>query len=165
MNRDTGQSECPVAFWMYGAQAAEVEVDLETGLIRVLRIVAAHDVGQAINRLACEQQIEGGVVMGVGQAIYEQMLFSDEGRVVNPRFLDYKLPTSLDIPEIESVIVEDEPHARGPYGAKGIGEPTTAPTAAAIANAVYDAIGVRITDLPLTAEKVRSMYHDQCKKG
>ncbi|MDK2931169.1 MAG: hypothetical protein PWR07_1300 [Bacillota bacterium] len=155
LDRETGQSEAPVAFWMYAAQSAEVEVDLETGDVKVLRMVAAHDVGQAISRLGCEQQIQGGVVFALGQSLWEQTMFRD-GRVINPTLLDYKIFTSVDTPEIVPVIVEDAPHGLGPYGAKGLGEIVTTPTAAAIANAVYDATGVRITDLPLTSEKVRN---------
>ena len=155
LDRETGQSEAPVAFWMYAAQSAEVEVDLETGDVKVLRMVAAHDVGQAISRLGCEQQIQGGVVFALGQSLWEQTMFRD-GRVINPTLLDYKIFTSVDTPEIVPVIVEDAPHGLGPYGAKGLGEIVTTPTAAAIANAVYDATGVRITDLPLTPEKVRN---------
>jgi carbon-monoxide dehydrogenase large subunit len=155
LDRETGQSEAPVAFWMYAAQSAEVEVDLETGDVRVLRVVAAHDVGQAISRLGCEQQIQGGVVFALGQSLWEQTIVR-EGRVVNPTLLDYKVFTSADTPEIVPVIVEDAPHSLGPYGAKGLGEIVTTPTAAAVANAVFDATGVRITDLPLTPEKVRA---------
>ncbi|MGE5585872.1 MAG: xanthine dehydrogenase family protein molybdopterin-binding subunit [Bacillota bacterium] len=155
LDRETGLSEAPVAFWMYAAQAAEVEVDLETGDVKVLRMVAAHDVGQAISRLGCEQQIQGGVVFALGQSLWEQTMFRD-GRVINPTLLDYKIFTSLDTPDIVPIIVEDAPHDFGPYGGKGLGEIVTTPTAAAIANAVFDATGVRITDLPLTPEKVRN---------
>jgi len=155
LDRETGQSAAPVAFWMYAAQSAEVEVDLETGDVKVLKVVAAHDVGQAISRLGCEQQIQGGVVFALGQSLWEQTMIRD-GRVINPTLLDYKILTSTDTPEIVPIIIEDAPHALGPYGAKGLGEIVTTPTAAAIANAVYDATGVRIMDLPLTPEKVRA---------
>jgi xanthine dehydrogenase molybdenum-binding subunit len=140
------------AAYGFGAQAAEVEVDMETGKIRVLKIVAAHDVGKAINPMAVEGQIEGGVTMGMGYALTEELQVQD-GRILNPTLLDYRVPTALDMPKIESVIVEtDDPE--GPFGAKGVGEQPTNPTAAAIANAVYDAIGVRITELPMTGERV-----------
>lgn len=155
LDPETGLSDSPVAFWMYAAHAAEVEVDLETGHVQVLKVAAAHDVGQAINRLGCEQQIQGGVVFALGQSVWEETMFRD-GRVTNPTLLDYKVFTSLDTPEVVPILVEDAPHGLGPYGAKGLGEVTTTPTAAAIANALYDAVGVRITDLPLTPERVLS---------
>lgn len=153
LNIETGQSKKPTAFWMYGAQAAEVEVDLETGHVKVLKVVAAHDVGRAISVAGCKQQIEGAVAMGIGIATFEEILF-DRGRVINPSFRDYKTPTAMDIPDIEPIIVEGAFDENGPYGAKGLGEPALAATSPAIANAVFDAIGVRIIDLPLTPEKV-----------
>jgi CO/xanthine dehydrogenase Mo-binding subunit len=114
--------------------------------------VAAHDVGKAINPKLVEAQIEGGSVMGVGYALLEEVNVS-HGKIGNPNFDAYLLPTALDTPEIYSFIVEDiEPS--GPFGAKGVGEPALIPTAAAIANAVYDAIGVRIYSLPITPERV-----------
>jgi carbon-monoxide dehydrogenase large subunit len=138
--------------WMYAAQAAEVEVDKETGFVKVLRIAAAHDVGKAINPDLCKGQIEGALITGIGTTLLEEMILKD-GRVLNPNFHDYKLCTALDIPEINPILIE-EAHPDGPYGAKGLGEPALAPTAAAIANAIYDAVGVRIKTLPLTPERV-----------
>jgi xanthine dehydrogenase molybdenum-binding subunit len=140
------------ATYGFGAQAAEVEVDMETGRVRVLRLVAAHDVGRAINPMYVEGQIEGGVQMGLGYALTEELLIRD-GRVLNPDFLDYRLPTALDMPEIETIIVEST-DAEGPFGAKGVGEMGCNPTAAAIANAVCDATGVLMTRLPMTPENV-----------
>jgi len=140
------------ATYGFGAQAAEVEVDTETGQVRVLKIVAAHDVGRAINPMYVEGQIAGGIHMGLGYALTEELQVQ-EGRVRNPVFLDYRLPTALDMPEIEIHIVETN-DPEGPFGAKGVGEMGVTPTAAAIANAVYDAVGVRITSLPITPEKV-----------
>jgi carbon-monoxide dehydrogenase large subunit len=148
----TGRSKRATAFWMYAAQAAEVEVDLETGKVTVLRLTAAHDMGRAINPQTCRQQIEGALVMGLGQALFEQLVI-DQGRPLNPSFIDYKIPCTLDIPQLEAILVEAE-HDEGPFGAKGLGEPGLAPTAAAIANAIFDAIGVRMRDLPITAERV-----------
>ncbi len=140
------------ATYGFGAQMAEVEVDTETGHIRVLRLACANDVGRAINPMAVEGQIEGGAQMGLGYALTEELVVRD-GRVLNPDFLDYRLFTSADMPEIETIIVEtDDPG--GPFGAKGVGEMGGTPTAAAIANAVYDAIGVRLTRLPMTPERV-----------
>jgi len=149
-DQETGQGWETV--WMYAAQAAEVEVDKETGLVKVLRIAAAHDVGKAINPVTCEGQIEGALITGIGTTLCEEMLLN-EGNVLNPNLHDYKLPTAMDIPEIYPILVE-EAHEDGPYGAKGLGEPALAPTSAAIANAVYDAAGIRIKDLPLTTENV-----------
>jgi CO/xanthine dehydrogenase Mo-binding subunit len=149
---DTGQSPKVSAFWMYATQVADVEVDPATGRVRVLRVVAAHDVGRAINPAGVEAQIEGGVVQGLGATLHEELRVRD-GVVTNPTFGEYRIPTSLDVPEIVPVIVED-PHEEGPYGAKGLGEPVLAPTSPAVANALDHALGVRITDLPITPEKV-----------
>jgi CO/xanthine dehydrogenase Mo-binding subunit len=153
LDLETGHSEHASAFYMYATQAAEVSVDEDTGRIRILRMSAAHDVGRAINPLNCVAQIEGGLAMGIGSALHEHLVVDDQGKVRNPSFLDYHLVTSLDLPQIIPIIVEcAEPE--GPYGAKGLGEPGLAPTPAAIGNAVADALGVRIHDLPLTPERV-----------
>ena len=139
-------------FHSYAAHGAEVAVDLETGVVRVLRLVAAHDVGRAINPVNCRQQVEGALVMGLGYGLMEEY-FWDKGRVVNPDFLSYAVPTALDCAPMEVYLVE-EAHPQGPYGAKGAGELAIAPAAPAIANAVYNACGVRIRDLPVTPAKV-----------
>jgi CO/xanthine dehydrogenase Mo-binding subunit len=153
LDLETGHSDHASAFYMYATQAAEVAVDEESGRVRVLRMSAAHDVGKAINPLNCAAQIEGGVVMGIGSALHEELVVDNTGKVRNPSFLDYHLVTSLDTPELIPIVVEcAEPE--GPYGAKGLGEPGLAPTPAAIGNAVTDAIGVRIYDLPLKPENV-----------
>jgi len=136
----------------YGAHMVEVEVDVETGLVYPLKYIACHDVGFSLNPSNVEGQIEGAVVFGMGYALTEQIL-SDRGRHLTRDFLDYKMLTASDVPHIQSIIVE-EPSRFGPHGAKGIGEPPITPVAAAIANAVYDAVGVRVKDLPLTPEKV-----------
>ncbi len=140
-------------FWMFATHAVEIEVDIETGVVRVIRVAAAQDVGRAINPMMCEQQIEGGVVMGISNALFEEFKGSG-GRIENSSFADYKLAAMPDVPDIAPIIVESE-HSEAPFGAKGIGEPAAAATPPAIANALYDAVGVRITDLPLTAERVR----------
>ncbi|MDO9209758.1 MAG: xanthine dehydrogenase family protein molybdopterin-binding subunit [Deltaproteobacteria bacterium] len=152
LDRETGQGKNPSAFWMYATQAAEVEVDPRSGRVKVLRISSAHDVGKSIHPVAIEGQIQGALVMGVGTALWEEMEL-EKGRVKNPSFAEYKLPSALDAPEMIPIIVE-ELHAQGPYGAKGLGEPALAPTAAAIANAIYAAVGVRVKDLPITPEKI-----------
>jgi len=136
-----------------GCHTAVVQVNPETGEVEIKRYVAAHDVGRAINPLAVEGQIEGGVGMGVGYALTEKLVIDGEGRVLNPNFADYKLLTSMDAPETEAVIVE-VPAEYGPHGAKGLGEPTMAPPAAVIGNAIYDAIGVRMYSTPMTPENI-----------
>ena len=151
LDASTGEGS-PYGTYAFATQVAEVEVDTETGKVEVLRIVASHDVGRAINPKLVEAQIEGGAVMGSGYALLEEINVS-KGRISNPNFDGYLLPMSLDTPEIYSFIVED-PEPTGPFGAKGVGEPALIPTAAAIANAVYDAIGVRIYSLPITPERV-----------
>ena len=141
---------CPA--WVFGTQVAEVEVDTETGHVTVLRVVAAHDVGRAINPMAIEGQLEGSIGQGVGMALTENLIW-ENGKVLNQQLADYKLPTTQDVPKVETILVEtDDPN--GPFGAKGVGEAGLVPTAAAIANAVYDAVGVRIRELPITPEKI-----------
>ena len=152
MDPQTGQGK-PFSTYVYATQIAEVDVDDETGEVEVVRIVAAHDCGKPINPMLVEGQVEGGISMGIGFALQEQILFDDAGLQVNPNLTNYIMPTSLDVPEIEVDIV-DSYDPTGPFGAKGVGEPTSVPTAAAILNAIYDAVGVRITSLPATAEKV-----------
>ncbi len=138
----------PYSTYAFGAQAAVVEVDMETGVVRVLKVAAAHDVGRAVNPLSLEGQIQGGVLMGQGYALQEEFI---PGLTKN--FKSYAIPTISDMPEIIPIIVED-PEPTGPFGAKGIGEPALIPTPPAIVNAVYNAAGVRIYDLPLTPERV-----------
>lgn len=140
------------AHYIYGTQVADVEVDTETGEVTVLRIGAAQDCGKAINPKNVEQQIEGAVVQGMGYAIMEEIILKD-GKTLTPSFTKFLIPTAQDAPEIVTYIVED-PDPKGAFGAKGLGEGPIIPTAAAIVNAVYDAIGVRITSLPITPEKI-----------
>ena len=127
-------------------------MDTETGQVRVLRYVASHDVGRAINPLRVEGQIQGGAVQGMGYALTEEIAI-DEGVVRSSLFADYLIPTSMDVPDVEPIVLQVGP-GKGPFGARGIGEPPIAPPAAAIANAVADATGVRIPRLPLTPERV-----------
>ncbi|TKJ42382.1 hypothetical protein CEE37_01495 [candidate division LCP-89 bacterium B3_LCP] len=140
------------ATYGFGAHAVDVEVDRETGKIKVHKVAAAHDVGRVINPVGAEGQVHGGVAMGLGYALTEQIQL-DSGRMLNPNFTDYKIPTTMDIPEVVPIFVETN-DPEGPFGAKGMGEITMVPTAAAIANAVYNATGVRIKSLPITPEKV-----------
>ncbi|MHB1404467.1 MAG: xanthine dehydrogenase family protein molybdopterin-binding subunit [Desulfitobacteriaceae bacterium] len=134
------------------AQVAEVEVDRWTGRVKVNRIVAAHDVGKVINPLLANGQVDGAVAQGIGYTLMEDMGIAN-GKVSNKTFSDYNMPRITDMPEIKSILVESN-DPNGPYGAKGLAEPALTPTAAAIANAIYNAVGVRITELPVTAEKV-----------
>jgi len=130
----------------------EVEVDDETGAVRLLNCTMAQDVGKALNPMGMEGQMEGGFLQGMGFALTEGYHFSD-GRVLNPNFMDYKLPTSLDFPKMKDIFVEDFP-SDGPYGVKGGGELPAVPVAGALANAIYDAVKVRIKELPITPEKI-----------
>ena len=138
--------------YAYGTHGVEVDVDRETGKVKILKYVAAHDVGRAINPMLLEGQIYGAVCMGVGYGLTEQLIF-DKGECMNPNFRDYKVLTAKDVISVEPIIVETMDR-NGPFGAKGIGEPGCVPTAPAIANAIYDAIGIRICDLPITPEKI-----------
>jgi CO/xanthine dehydrogenase Mo-binding subunit len=151
LDKETGHGK-PYGTYVFAAQIADVEVDTETGEVEILKITAVHDCGQAINPLLTEGQIEGGVAMGLGYGTMEEMVV-DKGRVRNPQFTDYVIPTALDVPEIVTSIVE-RPEPTGPFGAKGIGEPSLLPTAPAIVNAIQDAVGIRIRELPATPEKV-----------
>ncbi|MBX7151235.1 xanthine dehydrogenase family protein molybdopterin-binding subunit [bacterium] len=137
-----------------GVQFAEVEVDTETGVIKVKRVVAVHDCGRPMNRLTLESQINGGVIQGISYALFENRLLDrNTGLMVNANFDQYKIAGSLDMPEIESVII-DVNNGQSSTGAMGIGEPATVPTAAAIANAFYHATGVRVRELPMTPAAV-----------
>jgi len=151
LDPETGQGK-PYEEYVYATQFAEVEVDTETGEVTVLRLVAAHDCGKAINPMLLEGQLEGGVAMGLGYGLLEEMVL-ENGQVQNPQLTDYVLPTALDVPQIELAIVE-EPAPKGPFGAKGVSEAALLPTAPAIINAIHDAVGVRIRDLPATPDKI-----------
>jgi CO/xanthine dehydrogenase Mo-binding subunit len=150
-NPETSQGTVYLQY-TYGAVTAEVEVDTETGRVQVLRMVTAYDVGKAINPISLEGQIEGGTIQGLGYALMEEMIHKD-GVVVNPNLGDYYVPTSLDIPDLKTIIVE-YPGALGPYGAKAIGEPPIVLPAPAIVNAIDNAIGVRINEIPATPNRV-----------
>ena len=138
--------------YTFGTHAVEVAVDEETGKVDVLKLVASYDVGRAINRLSVEGQLEGGAIYAMGYGLTEEVVVK-QGVVKTPSFMEYLLPTSMDVPEMKTVVIESGDGV-GPFGAKGVGEPSVNSVAPAIANAVYDAVGVRIYDLPLTPEKV-----------
>lgn len=150
---------------VYAAQFAEVEVDTETGVIEVLKVVAAHDVGTAINPAVVEGQIEGAIQQGIGYALTEEYRYQPEtGQPLNPNFTDYKILTALDMPEVETILVEASAET-GPFGAKSVGESGLVATAAAIANAVCDAVGIRIKELPLSPEKVLAALREKENSG
>jgi CO/xanthine dehydrogenase Mo-binding subunit len=155
---DTGQGKRPVTSYAHGANAVEVMVNGETGEVRVVRNGTSFDMGQPINPKLCEGQMEGGLGMGIGGALYEEMVFSN-GELVNPNLMDYKCPSSLDVPTCRNVksMIAAAPHEEGPYGAKGFSEGGLVAVAPAIANAIFNATGVRIRDLPITKEKVLKM--------
>jgi CO/xanthine dehydrogenase Mo-binding subunit len=138
---------------MLGGAGAEIAVDCETGRIEVTKLVNVGDVGRAINPASVERQLTGAALMQLGFTLFEEMVFSD-GQVVNANLADYKIPGLLDIPhDLTSAMIEI-PHAHGPFGAKGIGETGIFSPSPAIANALYDAVGVLVMDLPLTPERV-----------
>jgi xanthine dehydrogenase molybdenum-binding subunit len=145
------------AAYAWATQVVEVEVDTETGVVRMLKVTAAHDVGRVLNRLGIEGQIEGGVVMGQGYAMTEELIV-DDGVIRNPAFRDYKLVTAPEIPEIDIHFIETM-DGEGPQGAKGVGEAPAICIAAATANAIYNATGVRICELPFTPENVYRALH------
>ena len=136
------------------AHAAHVRVDRETGVVRVLRVAAAHDCGRILNRLGADGQVYGGVVMGIGQALSEGTQLDELGRQRNPHLLDYKLVTASDAPAIEIAWIETDTPNAGPKGSKGVGEPPCVPTAGAVANAIAKVIGARVRQLPMTPERV-----------
>src|SRR5215475_6511487 len=147
----TGQGK-PFNDYTFGTQAVEAEVDVETGVTRVAQLVACYDMGQVINQQSAEGQIEGGAAQGLGHALMEEVIL-EQGINKNSHLLDYRIPSTLDVPRIESIMLESG-NGLGPFGAKGIGEPSMTPTPAAVMNAVSQAIGGRVTELPLTAERV-----------
>ncbi len=152
IGRGSVQDMHPSPVTSFTAQVAEVAVDPETGAVQLLRFTTAHDVGRVLNPMDHQGQIEGAVMQGIGYALSEELVV-DEGRVTNVSFGDYKIPTMQDIPALHTVILASE-SGPGPYNARGIGENPSGPVAPAIANAVADAVGICIKDLPITAEKV-----------
>lgn len=151
VNLETGEGN---PYWPYtfSTNKAVVQVDDETGKVDVLEITACHDSGKIINPLMAEGQIQGGAAMGIGYGIMEEVIFN-KGTIKNQNFNDYIIPTSKDVPKVKAIFVEEIENS-GPYGAKGLGEPSMIATAPAIINAIYDAVGVRIYDLPASPEKV-----------
>ena len=151
LDPETGQGQAHPDY-TYGAHAAEVAVDIDTGEVTVLKSIAAHDIGQCINPAAVEGQLEGGAQNGQGYALSEELLYR-EGKLVTPSFSEYLTPTSMDMPRVQCILLESR-SGLGPFGAKGVGEPAITAVAPAIANAVADAIGVRVFQMPITPERV-----------
>lgn len=153
MDPETGQSEKCTEYWFPSATSAEVEVDPETGQVRVLRLFSVGDTGRAINPRHCEQQLQCAAIMHLGLTMFEEMVF-DDGQLINGSLLDYQVTSIRDMPPTIGSILVEVPHEDGPFGAKGAGETGALTVAPAIANAIADACGVRIRDLPITPEKV-----------
>lgn len=160
LDKETGQGKRAVVHFTTGAQAFEVEIDCQTGKLEVIQAAAAFDVGKAINPDLVRAQMEGGLIQGLSSALFEQMIFKN-GEMQNPNFVDYRIITSVDLPrEIMTFIVE-VPQDDGPYGARGVGEHPMVPTIAGIANAIHDAVGIRLPGPPFTAEKIFLALKDQ----
>ncbi len=151
---ETSQGGHPNVHYTVGAAGVVLEVDVETGKMKVRRAALGVDVGKAINPAMVEGQIIGGMLQGLATVLYEDMRYDESGRLLNPNFTDYKIPTALDTPDLVIPIIVEVPQPDGPFGARGMGEHTMIPAAPMIANAVADATGVRITSMPITAEKV-----------
>jgi CO/xanthine dehydrogenase Mo-binding subunit len=147
-----GYSERPVGTHTFGTHIAEVEVDPDTGKTKVINYTACHDIGRLINPIGYEGQVQGGLVQGIGYGLYEETIVKD-GHIVNPSFVDYRIPTALDVPPITTLVVEKYEDL-GPYGAKGFAEQPMIPPMPALANAIFDATGVRVTTIPITPERL-----------
>jgi carbon-monoxide dehydrogenase large subunit len=153
-NPETGQGGHPNVHYTTGAGGIILEIDKQTGKMKVLKAVLAADVGKALNPELIKGQVTGGLLQGLATVLYEDMRFDAKGRLLNANFSDYKIPTALDMPvEIVPIIIEAA-QPDGPYGARGVGEHTMIPAASMVANAVEDALGIRIKGMPITAEKV-----------
>lgn len=151
---DTSQGGHPNVHYTVGAAAIKLKIDKETGQMKILKIVEAVDCGKALNPELVKGQIIGGLMQGISTVLYEDMRFDHRGKMMNPNFTDYKIPTALDIPDEVIPIIIEVPQPDGPYGARGVGEHPMIPAAPMIANAIQDALGIRITSMPITAEKV-----------
>ena len=160
MDPETGQSDKCTEYWFPSATSVEVEVDTETGKIRLLQFYSVGDTGTAINPRHCEQQLLGSAITHLGLTLFEEMIY-EEGRLINGSLLDYQVASFKDLPESFRPIIVEVPHETGPFGAKGVGETGTLTVSAAIANAIEDATGVRIRDLPITPEKILRALADK----
>ncbi len=149
----------------FGAVFAEVEVDTETGEVKILKILFVNDVGRAINPTTVEGQMEGGIAQGIGITLTEDYFINESGVVESDNFTTYKIPAALDMPELEVILYEEEPVSSGPFGAKGVGENPNIAVPPAIANAIYNAVGVRIKDMPITPEKILEVLKAKSATG
>lgn len=161
---ETSQGGHPNPHYTVGAGAVVLEIDKETGKIRVLKVAEGFDVGKAINPELVRHQILGGFLQGLATAIYEDMRFDKDGRILNANFTDYKIPTSLDIPDQIVPIIVEAPQHDGPFGARGVGEHTMIPVAPAVANAIEDALGIRFKSIPITAERIALAIKEGAKE-
>lgn len=165
LDKETGQGKRAVVHYTTGAQAFEIEVDTRTGKLHVLRAAAAFDVGKAINPDLVRAQMEGGLIQGLSSALFEQMIFK-EGTMQNPNFVDYRIATTVDLPDEMMTFIVEVPQDDGPFGARGVGEHPMVPTVAGIANAIQDALGIRMQGPPFTAEKILlTLQSQEEKKG
>jgi carbon-monoxide dehydrogenase large subunit len=162
---ETSQGGHPNVHYTVGAGGGILEIDEQTGKMRVLKVALAVDAGQAINPDLICGQITGGLLQGISTVLYEDMRFDEKGRLLNPNFADYKIPTAMDIPDKTVPIIVEVPQPDGPFGARGIGEHTMIPAAPIIANAIEDALGMRIKSMPITAEKVALTRLRGCSRG
>jgi CO/xanthine dehydrogenase Mo-binding subunit len=162
-NPETSQGGHPNVHYTVGASGIILEIDKETGKIRIPKVVLAVDLGKAINPDLVKGQVAGGLLQGIGTVLYEDMRFNEMGRILNANFTDYKIPTAMDIPDEVVPILVEVAQPDGPFGARGMGEHTMIPAAPIIANAVADALGIRIKSLPITAEKIALLLLDKNK--
>ena len=160
-NPETGQGGHPNVHYTVGAAAILLEIDKQTGKMKVLKVAEAIDAGKALNPSLAKGQIVGGLVQGLATILYEDMRYDENGKLLNPNFTDYKIPTAKDIPDEIIPIIVEVPQPDGPYGARGIGEQTMLPAAPMVANAIEDALGIRILSMPITAEKVAMAYAEK----
>src|SRR6202165_5289098 len=154
------------ATWASGQHAAIVEIDIQTGDLRFVRYVVVHDCGVIINPNIVEGQIHGGVAQGIGGAFYERLYFDDSGQLINASFMDFLMPTAMEVPEIEIAHMET-PSPLNPLGIKGVGEAGTIPVAALVAEAIEDALapfGVRIREMPLSPHRIRELMQDAASR-
>ena len=156
----------PTKSYSFGAHFVEVEVDTETGEVAVLQVIPVHEIGKVVHPIAAAGQIEGGIQQGIGHTLSEDYVIDlTTGRSLNPSFVDYKMPLSMDMPPIRTIILETAPDPGGPWGAKGVGEDPIIAIGPAIANAIHDAIGVRFHHYPITPENILDALRETTKEA
>jgi carbon-monoxide dehydrogenase large subunit len=160
LDPDAGQGT-PVFFHTFGGTGVEIEVDVLTGEIEILNAAQAFDVGKAINPLLVKGQMDGGFIMGQSVAVYEQIVFDEQGWILNPNLSNYRILRAKEMPHKMDEIIIETPQSDGPHGARGLGEAVMVPVAPAIANAIYNAVGVQITRLPMSPENVWRAIKEQ----